>query len=480
MSLSATQLAPRGVGDLISATFNLFRKSLVKFASITAVVMVPYLLLSGIQTTISLVNASAGTTAQPGVSIIAGCLTMITLIIAIFVPWMDGALNYAAIERSLGRTPGVRASYGAVRSKFGSLWATTFIKSGVVSLLLMPLIAGIYGGIFAILLNARAIPGVSRAFDVSSLQNILTVTAACCLPLGLVLMPVAILLTLNWSMSSPVIVGEGQGAVDALRRSTAIVKGFRFNLLGRFIAMSLLLSVVFGIPLVLFSLIGLIPSLLIPALGTPQAITGILVVIIFVFSMITSLFQVPLRSIFGVMNYLDLRVRKDNLVIGGNTGGNIGSTPASNNYAGAPQATMSSAQPVYTAQSGANAAIAQLPPAAQLAITKDMTPAQRIGVLFNLMRMHGASADLLGQLGSAYQEVGDLGAALDSFTRAREADPRNADLAFNIMRLHLQRKDQPSARAAMADYLRLETNTTDLQNVLANPAYRDILPPRDL
>ena len=482
MSLSAseftqgTQLTSRGVGDLISATFGLFRRGLLKFVSITALVMLPYLLVSSIQSITSLINVTSSSTPQPVVGVIGGCFGLIAVIISVFLPWMSGATTYAALERVMGRAPGARDSYRAVRSKFASLWASNFIVLGVQALLSIPLVAGIYGGLFAIALNWHLIPNLSQNFDQVSLQNVLTITAACCLPLGLVLLPISMLLGLNWSMSTPVIVGEGLGVMAALRRSTSIVKGHRLALLGRFIAMGLLLDIIFGVPLVLFGLLGLIPSLLSPTMQTPLAMLTAVGFVVTLVSAFTSLFHAPLGLIYIVLNYLDLRVRKDNLVIAAAPGSGAGSQSTLGYPAGGHQA--SAQQPTYaSATSGQYQPVAQLPPGAQTEITKDMTAAQRIGVLFNLMRVHGASAALLGQLGSAYQEVGDLGAALDSFGRAREADPRNADLAFNIMRLHLQRKDQPSARAAMADYLRLETDEGDLKNVMANPVYRDILPP---
>lgn len=100
---------------------------------------------------------------------------------------------------------------------------------------------------------------------------------------------------------------------------------------------------------------------------------------------------------------------------------------------------------------------------------------QKIGMLFNRIRNEGASADLLNDLGLAYMDVGDLSGALDAFTRARQLNAADADIAYNLMLLHLNRKDKAAARASMQDYLRLETNAADLERVRNNPKFKELL-----
>ena len=105
-----------------------------------------------------------------------------------------------------------------------------------------------------------------------------------------------------------------------------------------------------------------------------------------------------------------------------------------------------------------------------------VTPAQRISALFKRLRTEGENAEILNQLGLAYQEVGDLFGAQDSFTRARALAPDNPQYAHNMALLQKDRRDLPAARQAMSDYLRLETNSAERQKVIENPALKELLP----
>lgn len=106
----------------------------------------------------------------------------------------------------------------------------------------------------------------------------------------------------------------------------------------------------------------------------------------------------------------------------------------------------------------------------------NMTPAQKIGVYFNRLRNEGPNSQLLNDMGASYFEVGDLGAALDAYSRARDLNPQDPDIVFNLMRVHISRKDTSAARIMMREYLNLEPNEDDKRRVLANPSYKPFLP----
>ena len=91
------------------------------------------------------------------------------------------------------------------------------------------------------------------------------------------------------------------------------------------------------------------------------------------------------------------------------------------------------------------------------------------------MRTEGPNADLLNDLGMAYMEVGDLGGALDALTRARDLAPGDADITYNLVLLHRARKDTPSARSMMQEYLKLETNPADIERVRGDARFSDLL-----
>jgi cytochrome c-type biogenesis protein CcmH/NrfG len=107
--------------------------------------------------------------------------------------------------------------------------------------------------------------------------------------------------------------------------------------------------------------------------------------------------------------------------------------------------------------------------------TAPLTPAQKIGVIYSAMRTQGESPRLLTELGKAFQQVGDLGGALDALTKARALAPYDANIAFNLATLYRDRKDLNSAREMMAEYMRLETDLNDLAQIRANPNFRDLI-----
>jgi hypothetical protein len=250
--------------------------------------------------------------------------------------------------------------------------------------------------------------------------------------------------------------------MDALKRSTELVKGSRIMLLGRFVGFSLLLALVIGLPVLIISLFSFIAAIN-PAWRDAATLGGIWSVTLGVLSSFAGIISAPLRSIFAVQNYFDLRARK---------GQAVAAVPA----AATPAQPLQMQSPALSAASPVAALPPGIPgPSANVTISKDMTAAQRIGVYFNQLRVHGPTGPLLRELGQAYVEVGDLGAALDALSRAREYAPGDPSLAFDLARLHMQRKDTPSAKAALADYLRLETNPENQQRVLSNPSFRNLI-----
>jgi hypothetical protein len=451
---------PENISSMISATFRLFGQSVGHWIGIALRVMLPMALLNAISLVISIVSTSSVNSSATGAgnlitAILSICISLIILIVSIFVPWMNGALTYSAIQRILGahsgrgEAPSASDAYSAARPKFGALWAANFVNQLVLTVLLFPAILAIDGAILSGLTNARLIQN-NLNLDT---QTTLIVSLACCLPLSLLFGALALHFGLGWSVHPVAIVGEGSDALGSLGRSNKIVNGFgsRMRLFGRHILFRVVLSLLAGLPALLcvgLSLLPLIPLAPPLTMAKIPTTTWIGVGVAGFVTMLTSLFVTPLMAIFNVYNYFHMRARTEGFMLD--------------------QVTRS------TAPASDATAIQQKNNATPIASAPDlrnMTSAQRIGALYTQMRTQGQTAPTLNEIGKAYQEVGDLGAALDAYTHARELDPSNADIAFNLMRLHMSRKDLPAARAAMNDYLQLETNSDDLERVKNNPAY---------
>lgn len=490
-----------GTGALIKATFGLFRKHFGQWFGIVFRVAGLILVLNIVSSLLSVlpfVTTLEANTASPvnlGLSIVASCVGILVAIASIFVPWMNGALFYQTFERVSGQAPGVSDSYRATQSRFGGLWVNTFLSQAVHVLLLLPLILGIYGGVMMTLLNAKLIPGLPSNFNNASMNNFLLGVAGICTPMGLIGGLISLILGLSWAVTGPAVVAEGVDGFGAFSRSGQLTKGKRGALLGRFIGFGIVTWLIFSLPLLLLLGISSLPMVL----GTPgdvPVLSIVLFVITLLIGTVLNLSQMALQGIFVALNYLDLRSREElsSLPEVERVHRSVALRPAAATVT--PSVSVASSGVATTAASVAyvptaptaagTQQVASLPstagyspnPASSsvMGITPNMTPAQRIGVYFNRLRNEGPSVSLLSDMGACYFEVGDIGAALDAYSRARALNPNDAATAFNLLQVHIRRKDTNAARQMMSEYLNLETNENDKQRVMANPAFKPFLP----
>jgi len=524
-ALPAVELRPRSTGEVLGLTFDLYRRNLPLFIGIAALVAVPTLIILSISQLMSIsvfasdpqaylnrFGALGASSTSAGLSdsarmlsLGANCILFFAYIAGIFWPWMEGALTHNVIERALGRSPGLRESYHETRARFGALWGSNA---------LMMLALGVLWFFVIAFVSVPIGVGISAASgpptDTSGTGGIVTaVLGLLCLPAALAGAIFAIVLALNWLFRAQVIAGEGLDGTGALGRSQELVKGYRLRLFGRYLLMALLLGLCTVIPFLILtgiissasmsSLINLTPASPTFARALVPLVTGITVISLGI-SFIATLLFTPLRVIFNTVNYLDVRIRKENLAAAilnmqaaatGTTAVVVPPAEASRPPSLVTPAPMSAPAPApapapvmlpptpSAAPPPAPISASSVPPSALPAFTTDsaesLPPGQRIGVLFNRIKAEGASAQLLNDLGLAYMEIGDTSGALDALTRARTLDPSDADVAFNLAQVYRSRKDIHQAKQLMAEYLRLERNPAELAAVRNNPRYKDLI-----
>ncbi|MCL4505104.1 MAG: hypothetical protein M1434_04100 [Chloroflexi bacterium] len=486
-------LRPRNVGELLDLTFHLYRRNFLRLIGITLVVMGPLLALNLLSSTGSLINYATmlsdtigAQSNGPGpVSVIttaiAGCAGALAVLAGIFTPWMDGALVFNVIEQVLGRRPDWRASYSQTRSRWGALWIANAIRTVALVLCLIPLVAGLYGSLIAGLVGFSTLASSPSGSTDSSL--LLAGLAAICLPIGLVGGGLAIYITANWCLTVPAIVGEGVDGGASLGRSSALVNNHRWRMIGRLLIFEVMRFFIITLPVMAVELFVLGGSIAAVGGGDTSPFGIAAIIGSSIFSALASVLVAPLYSVYITVNYLDLRTRKENLdlqlKVAQLSPSRVPAEVAASEPVdqGWPASTVETpAQPI----SPVPIAPASDKPALAAAPGRDfgvaLTPAQRISVLYKQVRNDGENAELHNELGLAYQEVGDLYSALDSFIRARALAPGNPVYAYNLALLQRIRKELPSARKSIADYLQLETNPVERQHVLDNPALQDLLP----
>jgi hypothetical protein len=493
MSIHAVELRPRSATEVLGLSFDLYRKNFPLFISIAALVMAPILLLTALSQLLPLAQLAlvpgsldASSEEMGGVflafTLATYCLSGIALLLGVLWPWMEGALTSNVIERMLGRAPSLSQSYREARPRWGALWGSNILAQLGIN---APWIV-----VYILLLVMIFFAAAAGTLSEDAGAVFIGVLAVLCVPILLVGLVLSVVLAINWTFRAPVVMGEGADGVGALGRSAALAKGDRLRIFGRYVLLGVIEFVLIGLPVLVVSvLVALVsfPSLdaaanidraVLPGL-TMISVAGVAV------SFFGTLLLTPLRIIFTTVNYIDLRVRKENLaqtVLG------VLAPPEP-----APAMPIVTAAAVAVAPALASAPPTATPPAPAPAVTPDapakigigipanvdmatLSPGQRIGVLFNRIRNEGASAALLNDLGMAYMDIGDTGGAMDAFNRARELDPNDADVAYNLMLLAVQRKDVAGAKAMMREYLRLETNAADAERVRNDPRFKDVLP----
>ncbi|MCS6846355.1 MAG: tetratricopeptide repeat protein [Anaerolineae bacterium] len=496
MTTGSVELRPRSTGEIFALTFNLYRQHFPTFILITSLVLLPALGLNAL----SVVAVLAASTLAPaaalsgdtqtqdatftGLTIASNCISAIVWLLGILWPWAEGALAFNVIERVLGRTLGVRASYGQTRRHWASLWIANLLAQIGINLPLIVVYLVLFGGLMAVLaVPVFAVFGADVSAGVPPAAVV--ATAAICAPIVIGAIVVSVVLAINWAFRAPAIVGEGVDGLQGLRRSAAVARGSRWLIFWRYILLFILEFVVSAAPALIVSSVVLVGVLALMQEATPGNINFNLTVLpgfVAVFMVITavsvigSLLLTPFRIVFTTLNYLDLRVRKENLAA---LLASAAARPAEE-----PVAAVLAAPPSGAARMpGASPISPQPAPGApqpsaswQNVDLAKLTPGQRVGVLFNRIRAEGESAHALKELALALKEVGDWGGALDSLTRARAIAPNDPDVAYNLMVLYRERRDMTAARRMMQEYLRLETDPNALAAVRNNPRFKDLLP----
>lgn len=494
MTSPAVELRPRSLGEILKLTFDLYRKHFPLFIGIAAAVLLPILLVNALSQLLSLAQlalmpealiggsgADAFAPQAVAFSTASLCLSLTILGLGAAWPWMEGALAFNVIERVLGRELGLRSSYNQTRMHWGALWGSNLLAQLGINAPIM--IA------YLVLLTAVFLSVGTTTPDLAWMTPFAMIClAVVCVPIfvgGLVL---SLWLAISWAFRAPAIVGEGVDGLRGLQRSMAIARGDRWRILGRFLGLFIIEFFVLAAPV-------LVPPLLvfIVAFGggletfgelnlDTSALPGIaaLSVVGVAINFIGSLLLTPFRIIFTTVNYLDLRIRKENLA-------EALSVAAATSAAKIADPGSAVAPPIADPAAAPSAPQPAPPPAAaapahapsfdfkNVDLSK-LTPGQRVGVLFNRIRTEGENPQWLNELGLAFMEIGDWGGAMDVLTRARTIAPNDPDIVYNLILLYRRRNNFTAARAMMQEYLRLETDPQALDAVRNDPRLKELLP----
>ncbi len=284
------------VGEWLDATFTMYRRNFVLIASISAVVQIPYALLTwllfeitgvatfvrspfasfGSQTTITQAQAQQLLNTYAGVLAVSVGLILVSLFV--IVPLGEAATTRAVSDRYLDRPSSLLAAYRAALGRLRSLIAMILILiaayagSIVVVFLFVGLLASVGGGPVAVLIAILALLG---------------------------LIPALIFVYVRTVVAVPAIVLERASGWHGLQRSWQLTKGRFWPTLGRLALLAIIAGIISSVVAAIFELPG---GALFPSNS-------------FVFdqvaSAIAAVFVGPITYIGVTLLYYDIRIRKE-------------------------------------------------------------------------------------------------------------------------------------------------------------------------
>jgi len=256
------RLRPMGVGDVLDETFRLYRRHFSSFVLVMAVVAVPVALFStalnlglglgGLQG-----RLESGRDLAPAL-VVGGLLVLVG---GIGYLLSSGAAVRLASDAILGRPLDVRAAYRVSFGRLRSLYLATLLTSLATGLLLITCIG----------------------------------------------IPFAVYFGIGWSVTYPTIVLEPLGCVAAMRRSSGLIGGHRWRVLGIVVLISLLVGILVSLPSGIVGALTGVLTTVAPAPGSliaAQVVNGIM----------SALGQALFGSVIWItvtILYYELRVRKE-------------------------------------------------------------------------------------------------------------------------------------------------------------------------
>lgn len=245
-------LPPRGIGEVLSAAFDIYRNNAANLLLIVAVVVVP---LSFVSALLARAFAATETTVEIGGQPVTQLesrslfVVLVAALVVVAIGVIIGAILQAAILRgaaqaTIGDPVDIEASYRWGLRRFGSVLLISLLVGLVVAVgFILLIIPGIVFGVFL-------------------------------------------------SVAIPALVVENRRGTEALKRSWNLVSGYFWHALAVLVVAAIIAAVV-----------GLILGL----------IGGSNWFVSWIFSAIAQIITAPFTALVGIVLYLDLRARKEAL-----------------------------------------------------------------------------------------------------------------------------------------------------------------------
>jgi hypothetical protein len=287
------------LGELLDAVFSLYRRNFVLIAAISAIVQVPYAIVSyvlyqvagysALQSQLQNAEQSLANPAQPPTPdqlqpvfnalgpllLVSGLVSLVAIFVVL--PLAEAATTRAVSDRYLDRPASIGSSYAAAFRRLGALV--------VQSLILTLGFAAVIAATFALSLLLAAVLGAA------SIPLIVVVW------IGVLVL--GVMVYVRTSLAPPAIVLERQSGWRGLERSWHLVSGLFWRLFGIRLLLGLITAVISGIVVAILTLAGL---------GLDANGRFVLQEVA---SAVAAVFVSPITYIAVTLLYYDARIRKE-------------------------------------------------------------------------------------------------------------------------------------------------------------------------
>jgi glycerophosphoryl diester phosphodiesterase family protein len=264
-------LPTRGLGDILSAAFTIYKAHALQLMVIVAVIVVPLQFIGSLLNGV-VFDAKTETVQSFGRSVqvleprslgLIWLSVLVGVIIAVIITAMlQAAVLRAAAQATIGDEVDATESYRFGFRKVGSvIWLSILVGLATVSILIL---------------------GVLLAFAVKALGFLVIIV-------GVVF---AVWASVSLFASIPALVVEDKRGTEAMKRSWNLVKGDFWHVLGTIFVAGLIVGLVSGI---------------VTGLGGSNWVTS------WIFGSIARVITAPFTALVAVLLYLDLRARKEGL-----------------------------------------------------------------------------------------------------------------------------------------------------------------------
>ncbi|HEX6293112.1 MAG TPA: hypothetical protein VFZ66_28280 [Herpetosiphonaceae bacterium] len=310
--LTRPRIRQLGLGELLDESFRLYRSNFLTFVAITALILVPYTLISFIvqyplQEQLAELQNQANSGSNPFGQAspfqffsdmlfwYVGLMGLGLFYTVIFQPLLEGALAHGISQRYLGRETGVGESFGAALRRGAALIGARLIPTLIG--------AAITGGVFGLLALLGVLLVGQSISDESSAQSLAGIAILGMLGLGLLAVISVLILALlvRIFFTSQAVMVEGQGAWSSLVRSWHLTQGYFWRTVGYLLVILLLMYFLVSVP----AMVIVMPTVLLNV--DPR----IQLVISSVVSAVFSVIATPFSMISYTLMYFDLRIRKE-------------------------------------------------------------------------------------------------------------------------------------------------------------------------